>query len=139
VVKEHVEILVLGETTGLERLQDELALVARAWKLSRTMLLELNLVLEELCVNAMEHGHLDATGHIRITLDRCDQMLDMKVEVAGPPHDPTKTVLPSTTLALADRQEGGLGLLFVKQYTDSCRYQRVDDRNILFLTKKIRS
>jgi anti-sigma regulatory factor (Ser/Thr protein kinase) len=42
-----------------------------------------------------------------------------------------------TSLSAKERKIGGLGVFLVREIMDSINYERVDDRNILTLTKKI--
>ncbi|MBQ1603678.1 MAG: ATP-binding protein, partial [Oscillospiraceae bacterium] len=42
-----------------------------------------------------------------------------------------------TSLAVEDREIGGLGIHLVRQLMDEIRYERVEGKNILTLVKKV--
>ena len=45
---------------------------------------------------------------------------------------------PIETKELDEIEEGGLGLLIVKSFATSMNYTRIDDRNVLIITKKLK-
>jgi serine/threonine-protein kinase RsbW len=97
--------------------------------LSQKSKLRLQLVLEELFVNCVEHavkmpaaGALGDTGHrdeIRIRLACAGSgirfaLTDFEVE----PFDPQRIPTPDVSLPIANRQPGGLGLHLVREFAD---------------------
>ena len=55
----------------------------------------------------------------------------------GIPFNPL-TVKPDPTLSFFDREEGGLGISFIRQFSDSQRYERIDGWNRLYIVKKMK-
>ena len=44
---------------------------------------------------------------------------------------------PDITLSAEDRPIGGLGIFLIKKIMDEVSYQRVDERNVFIMKKKI--
>ena len=100
--------------------------------------LKLNLAIEEAVVNVMDYAYPAGTvGTVKIEA-RCDQgSLDFIISDSGTPFDPTAQKEADTTLTAEERSIGGLGIHLVRQIMDSINYERVDDMNVLTLTKKL--
>ena len=99
---------------------------------------KVNLVLEELAVNVMNHGHDEGLHDIEITLNSDADTLTIEIADDGRPFDPLHDA-PSanTAAALADRQIGGLGIHLVRSMMDELHYRREQGRNHLTLTTRI--
>jgi len=63
----------------------------------------------------------------------------LKIEIIddGLPFDPTNRPMPDVTLSAEDREIGGLGIYLIQQIMDTVKYSRIDNNNILTLTKNI--
>jgi len=97
----------------------------------------LHVVLDEVLSNSIRHGLGGAAAHaIAVTLDLSGGEITVEVEDDGIAYDPTQTAEPVLAATLAERKEGGLGLTFVRQLTDSIEYRRIDGRNRLVLRRR---
>ena len=56
---------------------------------------------------------------------------------SGKPFDPTVQSAVDTSLSAQERKIGGLGIHIMRQNMDSINYERLDNRNILTLRKKL--
>lgn len=63
--------------------------------------------------------------------------IQLVFEDDGIPFDSTKVLQADTKMPIEDRSIGGLGIYIVNQTVDDFRYQRKNDKNVLFLTYKI--
>ena len=124
---------------GLDDLKESLEHAIHSWNLPAKMMLELNLILEELCVNHVEHsGELEA-GYIEIDLSIDDEKcITVIVKDSGPPFNPVDVPPPDINLPIEQRSAGGLGLHFVRHYTDSLTYSRDGNKNVVTMTKKLK-
>ncbi len=105
---------------------------------TKRKLQEVDLVLEELFTNIVCHGFNDNKEHdIFISLSCDDDTLMIRMEDDGKPFDVTAAKPPDTKCAIENRHIGGLGIHFVKNFVDECKYQRKKDRNIVLLKKYI--
>lgn len=90
---------------------------------------------DELLTNAISHGAPDASNEPLVVHLRADaRRLEAEIIDAGPPFDPLAQAAPDTTLALDDRDPGGLGLLLVRELIDEVHWHHADGCNHLRLS-----
>jgi anti-sigma regulatory factor (Ser/Thr protein kinase) len=122
----------------LELLERWLARFAEEQGLPPRELQTLNLVLDEIVTNLIEHAYDDEAEHaIRIRLACAAGELRIEVEDDGRPFDPLAAPAPELARAPGERRIGGLGLHFVRRSVDGLDYRRVGGRNLLRLRKRI--
>jgi anti-sigma regulatory factor (Ser/Thr protein kinase) len=96
------------------------------------------LSVDEACTNVIEHAYAYNTqGQITVTCSLIDDKFTVTIEDSGAPFDPTTMPDPDINQGLDERRAGGLGIYFMKKLMDEVKYNRVDDKNLLTLTKKI--
>lgn len=100
--------------------------------------MQLNLALEEAVVNVINYAYASGTtGQVRVEA-RCEGgSLTFVISDSGVPFDPTAAAEADTTLSAEERPIGGLGIFLVRQIMDVVTYERIDNRNVLTLTKQI--
>ena len=87
---------------------------------------------DELLTNAIAHGA--ASPEPLLVQLRADAgLLEAEIVDAGPPFDPLAQAAPDTTLALDEREPGGLGLLLVRELIDEVHWHHDGARNHLRL------
>lgn len=96
---------------------------------------KLNLALDELLVNIVNHGYEDLAEHeIRIVLREEEGRLRAVVEDDGVAFDPfADAPAPDLAADLEARAVGGLGVHLVKSVMDEVGYERRDGRNFVEL------
>lgn len=95
-----------------------------------------NVVLDELLHNTIAHGFAGrGSGEVTIEVALRPDGLTITLADDGPPFDPFAAVEPDTSLSVADRPIGGLGIHLVRRMMDEIRYVRRADRNVVMLTK----
>jgi len=129
-LRNRLEDLALLER-GLARFAQQHALPARELR-------SVNLVLDEIVTNLIEHAYDDVAEHaIRIRLALAGGELRIEVEDDGRPFDPLAAPAPEVDAAPRERRIGGLGLHFVRRSVDALEHRRVGGRNFLRLRKRI--
>lgn len=94
------------------------------------------LALNEATVNSVRHGYGGEPGVVEVEIWRDGRSLVVKQSDAAPPFDPTAAPTPDTTLPLAARPLGGMGIHMMRSFTDELHYERTEDgRNRLTLIK----
>lgn len=126
-----------GDLPELSTVHSHLHVLDRNWRLGRKTCIEINLILDELITNIIQHGERKKEHLIDIILTKAGRALTIEVQDDGPPFDPTICPLPDTNLTLDRRKCGGLGILLVRRLSDSCRYRRVQNKNVLTLKKTL--
>jgi len=107
----------------------------KKWSLSSKTTMELNLILDELISNIVEHGDVEKDSEIDIKLTKKKAVITLVIMDDGPPFDPTVTPAVDIALPLEKRKCGGLGIHLIRKFSDKCKYTRVDNKNILTLKK----
>lgn len=95
--------------------------------------------LDELVANALTHGARPGGPGVEVTVEgtlESDRLVVM-VRDGGEPFDPLAQAPPDTTLALEDREPGGLGLHLVREMMDEVCYSRRGDQNEVVLVKQL--
>ena len=96
----------------------------------------LELALDELLTNTITYGFGDRSGPVAgITLSlRCDRdIVRVIIEDDAAPYDPFDAPPPDLESDLEHRRVGGLGLYFVRRFTDAFRYRHEGGHNIVEL------
>ncbi len=98
----------------------------------------LNMALDELLTNTIEHGFPDRLDEAEITVAvRLEgDMIVTRYEDNGPEFNPLQAVEQDTDLELEERPIGGLGLQLIAASFDAVSYERVSDRNITTLGQR---
>jgi serine/threonine-protein kinase RsbW len=93
--------------------------------------------LQEMLTNILRHGYRGNVDlPVEVVLRRDDDCFEVVLLDEGPAFDPTASCR-SRRQAGASAAEGGYGIPFVLEVMDDVRYTRVDDRNVLTLTKRM--
>lgn len=100
--------------------------------------MQINLVLEELLVNAIDNGYPDGRdGTIDIRINSDAQTITICISDDGDAFNPFVMAAPDLSLAVEDRPIGGLGIHLVRSYMDGCAYCYSHQRNQVTLTKHL--
>ena len=94
------------------------------------MVYRVTLVIEELVVNIINHGHDDGVHDIEIAMASEPDALTVEITDDGRPFDPLSDAPePDLDSLLEDRPVGGLGIHLVRTMMDEVHYRREQDRN----------
>ena len=108
----------------------------RGAEIPRDSCLKANLVIEELFLNTVKHGHRGGSeAPVWITLSASDGEVSLTYEDRAPPFNPFSRATREMLEALAEtRREGGLGVILAHGLTASADYSYVFGRNRIRLT-----
>ena len=96
------------------------------------------LAIEEIVTNCIKYGYDDSDEHtILIVLSVADARLTIVVIDDGHAFDPLAEAPPDLSLALEDRQTGGLGIHLLRKLSDDISYERINGTNRLTLSKRM--
>lgn len=97
---------------------------------------ELVLAANEAVANVILHGYKKQPGYVMIDVARVDNDLEIRIRDLAPKFDPTIVPVPDVTLPLSQRPIGGMGVHFMRTFTDELRYNvTADGQNELTLVK----
>lgn len=95
------------------------------------------LMIEEIALNAIDHGNSLAEDVIDLQLSIQSDWLTIEIRDPGEPFDPTQHASPDTTLSLEDRPIGGLGVFLTQTLADELTYRRENNQNCLVIRKRL--
>lgn len=103
----------------------------RSASVPRDSCLKANLVIEELFLNTVKHGHRGGSdAPVWISLEANGDRITLVYEDRAPPFNPFASATREMLEALAEtRREGGLGVLLAHGLTASSEYSYVFGRN----------
>jgi len=137
---EPLELRLRNDVSELGRLVEEVEGFADRVGIGMKELLALQLTLEELFMNVVNHAFSDRGEHhfcVRVALSD-ERELTVTFDDGGVSFDPTAGAPNADTVSpLEDRKVGGLGIHMVRQYADKLAYERRNQRNLLTLVKQL--
>ncbi len=99
---------------------------------------EIRIVCDELVSNVIAYAYPNGGLHeIEVHLRMAGRRLTVTVADDGIPFDPLAVAPPDTTLPLAEREVGGLGIHLVRHLVDDVIYRRIGTRNETTLVKDV--
>jgi anti-sigma regulatory factor (Ser/Thr protein kinase) len=114
--------------------------IGEEWGLPMSLILSLNLVLEEALTNIISYGYDDIEEHsIEIIFTKTRNEFIICIADDGHEYDPTSKSDPDITLSAEDRPIGGLGIFLIKKIMEKVEYQRKNNKNYFILTKHLES
>ena len=126
---------------NVEKLEEAIAFVneeLEANDASFEAINKINLAFEEIFVNIAHYAYKDKIGKAIIQIDIKDDICTINFIDEGISFNPLEKEDPNTQEKAEDRKIGGLGIFLVKKMMDDVSYQRIDNKNVLTITKKIR-
>lgn len=97
----------------------------------------LQVAIEEMTVNIVQHGYRSESGDISISLGFCPGEVVVVIEDVAPAYDPLQTPTPDLTLPVDQREPGGLGVHLVRQLMDVVEYRHIHGKNVVTLRKRV--
>ena len=98
---------------------------------------ELIVAMNEAVSNVVRHGYQNETGDIRVTVVCSNEWVKVTLLDDCPGFDPTTVPSPDTTLPLAERPFGGMGVHMMRAFCDELSYRRDSSGgNLLTLIKR---
>ncbi len=121
----------------VRKLADFVRKIAAELKLPFTLETNINMALEEAVSNVILYAYPDGeTQEIVVEAETVGDKLILKVIDSGIAFDPTQYAEADITLPADERPIGGLGIFLIRQVMDKVEYERVNETNVLTLTKK---
>ncbi|HUI78610.1 MAG TPA: ATP-binding protein [Bryobacteraceae bacterium] len=127
-----------GNLAELPRLSAEIARFCQEQSLDTDVAFDLNLALEELFTNAVQHGGCEGMSNaVVIRLERARDGVRVEFSDRGVAFDPASAPPPDLESPLEQRNAGGLGIHLVRKIMSDLHYWRADDWNRITMRKPI--
>ncbi len=133
-----LSVTLSNHLSEIERLHQVLWKFGKDQDLPHNVINTMNLALEEIVTNVIEHGHEDTDEHF--ILIRCsvyDGQIMAEIEDDGKPFNPLEQPAPDITLPLEERPLGGLGIYLIRNVMDGLDYTYQGGKNQIRLKKRI--
>ena len=127
----HIQIL--SDLAQLSRVASFAAEFSREESLGPAVSYRLDLILEELVTNTIEHGYDGDEGRIDIELNSDGETVCLEIRDRAPGYDPLQASAPDPDTPLDERRPGGLGIHLVRELAQDFAYERRDGENRLTL------
>ena len=133
------ELTVDGRLESLATIADFVIEAAQASGLNDKATCEVQMAVDEACTNVIQHGYgEEEKGEIALRCKFAEGDFVVTIRDHGQPFDPDAVPPPDLTASLAERQEGMLGLYFMRQLMDEVRFHFTAEGNELTMVKRIR-
>ena len=100
--------------------------------------MKIQLAIEEMVTNVIFYAYPEGTtADITLTAESDDSELTFVLSDTGKAFDPTAKDDPDLDVDPMDREQGGMGILIVKNIMNEVSYQRLGDTNQLTMKKKL--
>lgn len=128
-----------SEIQEIPLIRTNLADLAISWALPESEERQIGVIIEELFSNIIRFGFEDQGEHlIEIRIKKEEGMISIAIIDDGIPFNPLE-YHPGSSFDPAAPNIGGMGLTLVQTFSDSIVYNRINQKNHLEITKKIKS
>jgi anti-sigma regulatory factor (Ser/Thr protein kinase) len=132
-------LTIMGRLDEIARARDFVAAIARDIGFSDKSVHHCVLAVDETCTNIIEHGYQhqghDKTIEIICLADPLKLIISIRDE--GPAFNPLLRIDPDPATPLEEREHGGWGIYFVKEFMDQVLYSRDGNYNQLTMSKNL--
>ena len=134
------ELTFKNEEQELMRVAEFMEGVCDELQLDMHVAMKLQLAMEEMVTNVIFYAYPEGTtADISLTAESDDKELTFILSDTGKPFDPTAKEDADTEINPMDREQGGMGILIVKNIMNEVTYQRLGDVNQLTMKKKLQN
>ena len=131
-----IEIALANDLQDLAGVAAKIDAFCEARDISPDIAYAVNLSIDEILTNTISYGYDDDEPHrIEIGLRLEAGSLVVAIRDDGAPFDLSAAPEADIESSLDERAVGGLGLFLVHEMMDEVEYERVEDRNVVTLTK----
>ena len=132
------EITFKNEESELTRVAEFMEGVCEELELDMHVSMKLQLAIEEMVVNVISYAYpAETKADITLSAESDDKELTIVLSDSGKPFDPTAKEDADTEINPMDREQGGMGILIVKNIMNEVTYRRIGDINQLTMKKSL--
>jgi len=132
------ELIIKNEDQELLKVSEFIESVGEELDLDMSTMMKLQLVLEEMVSNVIFYAYPQQTSaDITLTAESDGKEVTFVLSDSGKPFDPTAKEDADIDVNPMDREQGGMGILIVKNIMNEVSYQRLGDENRLTMKKTL--
>ena len=102
------------------------------------LLSQIGIAVEEIFINIAKYAYKPGNGDVVVSIV-IGKEIAIRFEDTGKPYNPLERTDPDLLKPLMERKIGGLGIYLTKKLMDKVTYSRVDNANVLTMTKIIKT
>lgn len=132
------ELTFKNEEQELSRVAEFVEGICDELELDMHVAMKLQLAIEEMVTNVIFYAYPEGTSaDITLVAESDGKELTFVLSDSGKPFDPTAKSDADIDVNPMDREQGGMGILIVKNIMNEVSYQRLGDTNLLTMKKKL--
>ena len=132
------ELTFKNEEQELTRVTEFMENICDELQLDMHVAMKLQVAIEEMVTNIIFYAYPEGTrADISLTAESEDKELTLVLSDTGKPFDPTAKEDADIETNPMDREQGGMGILIVKNIMNEVSYQRLGNTNQLTMKKKL--
>ena len=132
------ELTFKNEEQELTRVTEFMENICDELQLDMHVAMKLHVAIEEMVTNIIFYAYPEGTrADISLTAESEDKELTLVLSDTGKPFDPTAKEDADIETNPMDREQGGMGILIVKNIMNEVSYQRLGNTNQLTMKKKL--
>ena len=132
------ELTFKNEEQELARVAEFMESVCDELQLDMHVSMKLQLAIEEMVTNVIFYAYpKEVSANITLAAESDGKELTFVLSDSGKPFDPTAKDAPDLDVDPMDREQGGMGILIVKNIMNEVSYQRLGDTNQLTMKKTL--
>lgn len=132
------ELTFKNEERELDRVAAFMETVCEALQLDMHVAMKLQLAIEEIVTNVIFYAYPQGvSADITLTAESAGKELTLVLSDSGKPFDPTAKEDPDLDVNPMDREQGGMGILIVKNIMNEVTYRRLGETNQLTMKKTL--
>ena len=98
---------------------------------------QIGIAVEEIFINIVKYAYTPDNGDVVVSIFTGKEIV-IRFEDTGKPYNPLERTDPDLQKPIMDRKIGGLGIYLTKKLMDKVSYSRIDNVNVLTMTKEIK-
>ena len=127
-----------NEEQELSRVAEFMETVCDELQLDMHVAMKLQVAMEEMVTNVIFYAYPEGTSaDITLTAESDGKEVTFVLSDSGRPFDPTAKEDADIDVNPMDREQGGMGILIVKNIMNEVTYERLGDTNQLTMKKKL--
>jgi anti-sigma regulatory factor (Ser/Thr protein kinase) len=131
------KVTISNQLDEINNIFDVITMLATKWKFSAKLTGHVNLAIEEVVSNIINYAYNDGLEHeISIQIKKAENALHIEITDDGKFFNIMESVIEVDLEAPIDeRKVGGLGIYLTNAIVDHIEYQRIENKNVVTLTK----
>lgn len=117
-----------ADTNNLAYLRDSLFEYLTKQGFDEQKIMEVQLVVDELCTNIIKYSYQSNPSKVFVvTVETLNNEIKIQIVDEGQPFDITKYEAPNISEHIKNPHKGGLGIPFIKLFSNNIRYLQLPD------------